>query len=257
MFKNVCVLILVSLSVLLTARMSLSGSPEEITVSAAMSLKNAFEEIGKAYHAKTGNKAVFNFGASGSLARQIEAGAPVDVFASAALKDMDSLQKNGLIDPDTRNNFAGNTIVLIVPAQSRLEIQSFDDLKRTEVKRIAIGDPKTVPAGRYAEEIISYYAMTTAVKDKLIFTKNVRQALDYAARGEVDAAIVYASDAAVRASEVKIAAIALQENHTPVIYPIAAIKNSKKMQAANAFIEYVLSAEGIRILQKHGFKTVK
>ena len=124
---------------------------KEITVSAAISLKDTFEEIGtifKESHPEA--RLLFNFGASGDLARQIEAGAPVDVFASAAQKDMDDIEKKGLILSATRTNFAGNSVVLVKPSQSSIRIESFEDLRKAEVKRIVIGNPNTVPAGRYA-----------------------------------------------------------------------------------------------------------
>jgi molybdate transport system substrate-binding protein len=126
---------------------------QEITVSAAISLKNAFEEIGKLYQSKGGPKVLFNFGASGDLSRQIEGGAPVDVFASAAQKDMDGLDDKGLVLKDTRSNFAANAVVLIVPTGSKISPPSFELLAAKEIQRIAVGNPNTVPAGRYAEDI--------------------------------------------------------------------------------------------------------
>lgn len=245
------------LSICLSLITAVPAGAENITISAAMSLKTSFEEIGKAYNAKTGEKILFNFGASGDLARQIEGGAPVDVFASAAQKDMNSLQEKGMLAQGTRKNFSANAIALIIPIKSKLKITSFEDLKKTEVKLIAIGNPKTSPAGRYAEEVISYYKLTTALKDRLILSETVRQALDYTARGEVDAAIIFATDAAVRAADVKTAAIAPEQSHKPIVYPIAIVKSSKNTEKAKAFIDFVLSADGKKILEKHGFKTVK
>lgn len=229
---------------------------KELTVSAAISLKNAFEEIGRLYEAKEGGtKVLFNFGASGDLVKQIEGGAPVDVFASAAQNDMDEAGKKGLLLAGSRADFADNTVVLIVPMTAKTSMKSFEDLKADSVKKIAVGNPKTVPAGRYAEEIFQYYRIFDAIKDKLIPTDNVRQALDYVARGEVDAGVVYSTDAMARTAEVRIAVTAPERSHRPVIYPIAVVKGTKNEAAAKAFIAFVLSPEGQRILEKYGFKT--
>lgn len=262
MFKNACVPVLVFLSVLLTAGISLAESQKEITVSVAISLKNAFEEIGKLYEAKNkGTKVVFNFGASGDLIRQIEGGAPVDVFASAAQKDMDSIEQKGMIMKDTRVNIAANTVVLVVPAGLKAKIKSFEGLMSglisKKINRIAVGNPKTVPAGRYAQEVFKYYKVAEAIKDKLVFAENVRQVLDYVARGEVDAGIVYSTDAMVRSKEVKIVATAPEASHKPVVYPVAVVKGSKNEASAKEFVALVVSREGKRILEKYGFRLIK
>jgi molybdate transport system substrate-binding protein len=231
------------------------ASTHEITVSAAISLKNAFEEIGKTFMEKHPSaKVIFNFGGSGDLARQIEAGAPVDVFASAAQKDMDDLDQKDMIVKGTRKDFAGNSIVLVIPTKSAIPMTSFNDLRRGEIQKIAIGNPKTVPAGRYAEEVIRYFNLWDVVKDRLIFAENVRQVLDYVARGEVDAGMVYSTDALVRAKEVRIVAEAPEQSHRPVVYPIAVVKGSKKETLAREFIAVVTSREGEKILEKYGFR---
>src|SRR5208283_1644246 len=165
-------LLFISVTVFLSPALTFAESPDEITVSAAISLKNAFEEIGRLYETeKSGTKIIFNFGASGDLMRQIEGGAPVDVFASAARKDMDEAEKKGLIAVGSRVNFAANSVVLIVPLKSGTAMTSFEDLKSGSIKKIAVGNPKTVPAGRYAEEVLKYYNMLDEIKDKFIFTE--------------------------------------------------------------------------------------
>ncbi|MDA8239783.1 MAG: molybdate ABC transporter substrate-binding protein [Nitrospiraceae bacterium] len=229
--------------------------PKKITVSAAISLKNVFEEIGKYYESRNkGAKVVFNFGASGDLMRQIEGGAPVDVFASAAQKDMDALEKKGLIAPASRADFAANSVVLIVPLNVKTLIKSFEELKKEGIKKIAVGNPKTVPAGRYAEEVLANFKILDAVRDKLILTENVRQALDYVARAEVDAGIVYSTDAMTRMKEVRIVAAAPERSHKAAVYPIAIVKGTKNEVTAKAFISLVTSAEGKMILSTYGFK---
>ncbi|HEX8948392.1 MAG TPA: molybdate ABC transporter substrate-binding protein [Dissulfurispiraceae bacterium] len=238
------------------AQVLFAEPPKEITVSAAISLKNAFEELGKLYEGKNrGVKALFNFGASGDLAGQIEGGAPVDVFASAAQKDMDALEKKGLILRGSRMNAAGNTVVLVVPSHTAPPIKSFGDLKLNSVKRIAAGDPRTVPAGRYAEEVFQHYGILGSIKNKIVFAGNVRQVLDYVARGEVDAGVVYSTDAATRMKEVRIAATAPEGSHKPVEYPIAIVRGTKNEKAAKDFLMLVTSPEGKRILEKYGFRT--
>ena len=239
-----------------TVMESVNAQSQEITVSAAISLKNAFEEIGKLYESKNaGTKVAFNFGASGDLAKQIEGGAPVDVFASAAQKDMDGIAQKGLILPGSRRDFAKNSVVLIQPASSKLEIKKFEDLMKPEIKKVSIGNPLTVPAGRYAQEVLTHFKLWDGIKDRLIFAENVRQVLDYAARNEADAGIVYLTDAKLREKEVRVAAIAPQESHKPVIYPLGIVKDSKNEASAKAFTALVLSEEGRKILQKYGFES--
>jgi molybdate transport system substrate-binding protein len=253
--RKLCRLWLITLFICLVVPLSaFAGSPKDITVSAAISLKNAFEEIGRLSEAQNGTKCVFNFGASGDLAKQIAGGAPVDVFASAAQKDMDDVDTQGHIVTATRADFAANSVVLIVAAGGKVSLKSFEGLSAAEIKKIAVGNPKTVPAGRYAEEVFGFYQLLSSIKDKFIYAENVRQVLDYVARGEVDAGVVYATDAAARLKEIKIIATAPEASHKPVVYPIAVVKGTKSEADAKAFIALVLSPEGKKILQKHGFK---
>ena len=230
---------------------------QEITVSAAISLKEAFAELGKSFEAgQKGTRVQFNLGASGDLVRQILAGAPVDVFASAGLIEMDELEQKGFTAPGTRMNFAGNTVVLAVPTASTLRLEGFSDLTRKEVKKIAIGNPQTVPAGRYAEQVLRSLQLWEPLKDKLVFAENVRQVLDYVARGEVDAGLVYATDALTRARDLKKVLPAPEGSHSPVVYPIAAVKGTKNEGLARAFIAWVISSEGKNIFERYGFKTL-
>lgn len=233
-----------------------SPSAHEITVSAAISLKNAFEEIGKIFMENhSGTKVIFNFGASGDLARQIEAGAPVDVFASAARKDMDDIGKKGMIASNSRKDFAKNGVVLVKPATSPIPLQSLQDLQKGEVKKVVIGNPKTVPAGRYAEEALKHFNLWETIKEKLIFAEHVRQALDYVARNEVDAGLVYSTDAMARSKDVKVVTRLPEGSHQPIVYPIGVIKGRKEESPSRAFVDFVLSAEGQRVLNKYGFIT--
>ena len=226
----------------------------EITVSAAASLTNAFKEIGKAFEAQNkGSRIYFNFAASGDLLRQIEGGAPVDVFASAAARELDDLERKGLLALGTRENLLLNALVLVRPASGLASLGSFADLKRAEIRRISIGNPATVPAGMYAEQVLRHFRVWDGVKGKLVFGESVRQVLDYVARGEVDAGIVFATDARVRSKEVSIVAVAPEGSHKPAIYCIGVVKGSKQADLAWAFVQFTISGEGQRILGDYGF----
>ncbi len=232
-----------------------AGDNAAITVSAAVSLKDVFNEIGVLYKARTGSDAAFNFGASGNLQRQIEAGAPSDVFASAGSKQMDELAAKGLIDDGSRRDMAANTLVLVVPSGLRLTIAGFSDLANAEVKRIAVGNPKTVPAGQYTEQVFTRSGIKQGLEPKLILAEDVRQVLDYVKRGEVDAGIVYATDAQIAGDRVRVAATAPDGGHDPILYPIAVIKDTKNKRAASQFVDTVMSPEGQAILEKYGFRS--
>ncbi len=257
MLKKMSLLVIGCL-IALSAIGNVNANAAEITVSAAISLKEAFQEIGRLYESKnTGTKIVFNFGASGDLAKQIEGGAPVDIFASAAPKDMDQLLQKGFIISSSKADFAKNSVVLIQPASSKIEIKKFEDITKPEIKKISIGNPQTVPAGRYAQEVLTHFKLWDGIKDRLIFAENVRQVLDYVARNEVDAGIVYLTDAKSKEKEVRIAATAPPESHKPVIYPIGIVKDSKNEASAKAFIALILSEEGGKILGKYGFEPIR
>ena len=236
---------------------SASGQNRPIVVGAAISLKESFNELGGIYEHRTGTKVTFTFGSSGELEKQIEAGAPVDVFASAAEKEMDELQAKNLIDRATRADFARNALVLVVPVSSKLQVQSFSDLEKPGVTKIAIGNPQTVPAGQYAQQLLRNMQIWATIDSRLILSENVRQVLDYVAREEVDAGIIYATDVQVAAGKVTVAARAADADYGPILYPLAVIRDSANVRAARGFVDLVLSPEGTRILKKHGFQPVK
>lgn len=193
-----------------------------------------------------------NYGASGTLQQQIEQGAPVDVYLSASPKQMDALEKKGLLLLGTRKNLLRNEVVLIVPKDSRSRVSSFQDLARPDVKQIALGEPTTVPAGEYAKEVLTYLGIYDAVKPKAVLAKDVRQVLTYVETGNVDAGIVYSTDAA-SSSKVKGVATAPEKSHAPAIYPVAVIKNSREPAAARAFEDFLFGAQARAIFQKYGF----
>jgi molybdate transport system substrate-binding protein len=248
-------------SIALCLLLGLSFSAEaaagtEITVSAALSLKSPFEEISRLYEKKTAVKVAFNFGPSGMLQKQIENGAPVDVFASASVREMDSLEGGGFIMTATRSDFAGNAMVLISAADARMQPVSFTDLRKKEITRIAIGNPASVPAGKYSEETLRSLGLWDALQSKLIYGEHVKQVMDYVSRNEVDAGMVFRTDAMGRSKELRVIAEAPASSHRPVVYTIAVIKGTKNETAAQNFIAMVISKEGKDLLRKHGF-TVK
>lgn len=224
----------------------------DLTVSAAASLTNAFTEIGKEYEkAHPGDRVLFNFGASGSLLQQIVRGAPVDVFASADLETMDRAQKQNVVVPGTRTNFASNKLVVIVPGDSGARLNSLTDLGDANIRRIAMGIPESVPVGRYAKGVLEAANLWGPLQEKFIFTQNVRQSLDYVARGETDAGFVYATDARIAQERVRVALEV--PTSTPILYPIAAVKGNGQERQARNFVQFVLSDSARQILEKHGF----
>jgi molybdate transport system substrate-binding protein len=230
-----------------------AAGAEVLRVSAAISLKDALEEIGRHYESETGIKVELNLGASGQLMAQIREGAPIDLFISAAQKQVDDLAHSGLIDDSSRTVVAKNSLVLIVPKDPAGVVKSFADLSQASVKRIAIGQPRTVPAGEYAMQVLKAMKVDEAVKGRLVYGANVRQVLDYVARGEVEAGIVYKTDALQAAKEVRVVATAKDEDHRPIEYPAVTIKGSAHGQAAEKFLKFLAGQEARKSLTDHGF----
>jgi len=225
----------------------------ELTASAAISLKDALDEIKQAYEqANPGVTIATNYGASGTLQLQIEQGAPVDVYISAAPKQMDALASKGLLLEGTRKNLLRNEVVLIVPKDSSTRISSFQDLTGANVKQVALGEPTVVPAGQYAKEVLTKLGIYDAVNAKAVLAKDVRQVLTYVETGNVDAGIVYKTDA-LSSSKVRIVAEAPADSHAPVLYPVAVIKDSKNPAAAKQFEDFLASPKGTEIFRKYGF----
>lgn len=223
-----------------------------LLVSAAASLKDALENIKPLYQKKHPDvDLTFNFGASGALLQQIEQGAPADIFISAAKRQMDTLDHKGVLVPGTRTNFANNRLVLIVPNDSRA-VASFMSLKKPEIKRISIGEPRSVPAGQYAEQVLQKLNLWNDVKPKLVYANNVRQVLAAVESGNADAGMVYTTDAKV-SGKVKVVVTADDAYHSPIVYPMAVLKSSKNTNAAKSFVQYLSSNEAKNVLRKYGF----
>jgi molybdate transport system substrate-binding protein len=228
---------------------------QELTVSAAVSLKDALDEVARLYHSQKPATVVhFNLGGSGTLQQQIEQGAPVDVFVSASPEEMDRLESKNLLLPGTRKNLLRNSMVLIVPA-GETGIKNFQDLAKPEVKHIAIGEPRTVPAGEYAQEVLTHFGLYDRLKPKYVLARDVRQVLTYVSTGNVDAGIVYATDAQTF-QKVSVVATAPEESHSPVIYPVAVVKASKNPAGARDFENFLADPQSRAVFQKYGFAPI-
>ncbi len=230
----------------------LAVAAQQLTVSAAASLSDAFKEIGQKFEAAKGGVSVrYNFAASGVLIQQIAQGAPVDVFASADQETMNRGADQKLIDPTTRRDFAANTVVLVAPAQGGPDLKSLADLSRTDVKRIAVGKTETVPVGRYTKQSLETANLWAALQPKIVQADSVRQVLDYVARGEVEAGFVYRTDAAIMGDKVKVALT--PGGHTTVTYPVAVVSESRQKALAKEFAEYLRSPAAQDVLARFGF----
>jgi molybdate transport system substrate-binding protein len=243
-------------SVLGLAALLLWGAPafaaQELIVSAAASLTNAMKEVaGQFEKTHPGAKIICNFAASGVLLQQMAKGAPVDVFAAADQKTMNQAQDKKLILPATRKNFVTNRLVLIVPLDSKLVLGGLQDLTKPEVKRVAVGNPATVPAGRYAKQALVKAGLWDKLSPKFILAESVRQVLDYVRRGEVDTGFVYSTDAAIAKGKVKI--IKAVTEHAPILYPLAVTASTGKKALAQDFLNFVLSPPAQAIFKKYGF----
>jgi molybdate transport system substrate-binding protein len=231
---------------------SLAAHAADLTVSAAASLTNAFRALGPVFEAQNpGTHVLFNFGASDTLLAQIVKGAPADVFASADQIAMNRAEAEKVVAAGTRRNFVANSLVMIVPADSALGLTSAADLAKPEVKRIAIGNPATVPVGRYTRASLEAAKLWGGIEPKAVMAQNVRQALDYVARGEVEAGFVYATDAAIMKDKVKVAATMATDK--PITYPIAAVAGSPNLVAAERFLAFLNTPAALEVLVRYGF----
>jgi molybdate transport system substrate-binding protein len=222
-----------------------------LSVSAAASLQDALAGVESMYaKSHAGLEFRNNFGPSGTLAVQIDQGAPADVFLSAAAKPMDDLEAKGLIVAGTRSNLLRNTLVLIAPLDSGLH--DFQGLTESSVRSIALGDPASVPAGQYGRQTLASLHLLDRLNAKLVLAKDVRQVLAYVETGNADAGLVYGTDARI-SSKVRVVANAPDSAHDPIVYPVAVVKGSRNEQAARGFVDYLGSADAKATFVKHGF----
>ncbi len=224
-----------------------------ILVAAAASLQKAFQAVTPIYTKANPSQTVnYNFASSGVLAQQIQQGAPVDVFIAAADTQINSLQKQGLLVAGTQKTLLTNQLVLVAPKQSQVALTSFKQLTAPEIKRISIGEPRTVPAGQYATEVFKNLGILERITSKLVLGNNVKSVLTTVETGDVDAGIVYITDAK-SSDKVTIVAIADRKLHSPIHYPIAVIKSSRSLAGARQFIEFLQSKPARTVFKKYGF----
>jgi molybdate transport system substrate-binding protein len=230
-----------------------SGEITTITVSAAASLTEAFTELETAFEDENPDIDVnYNFAGSGTLRMQIEGGAPIDVFASASQSHMNILSNQSLIVEDSRQDFASNSVVLITPVDSTLDITETEDLLSDDVETISIGNPETAPVGKYTVEALEEAGLWDELESRTMLADDVKQVLVYVERGEVDAGFVYSTDAAT-AEEGTIEVKATIPTVTPISYPIAVVAGSEHETEAQTFVDFVASDEGMTILESYGF----
>lgn len=234
----------------LLASLFATANAEEIMVSAAASLTDAFSTIAKNYE-KTypEDQVLLNFAGSGALLQQMENGAPVDVFASADQTTMDKAVEKSLIKDGTRKTFVKNTLVIVVGKDSQLSLQSLDDLKHADVRQIALANPASVPVGRYTKGVLEAANLWADLSPKFIETESVRQSLAYVAQGETDTGFVYGTDAAILKEEVKVALTVPTQKE--ISYPIALTKESK--DGSSRFYEFIFTPESQQVLENYGF----
>ena len=228
-------------------------APKDITVFAAASLTDVLQEIGDGFRAESGIAIRFSFAATSALARQVESGAPADVFVSADVEWMDYLANKSLIDLKTRRNVAGNELVLIAPADSDVKLDiapGFPIAAALAGGLLAIGDPASVPAGRYAEAALKSLGVWSQLESRIVPAENVRAALAYVSRGEAPLGIVYRTDARVD-PKVKVIGAFPAGSHPTIVYPAASIGTGNA--GATAFVEYLAGARAQSIFRKHGF----
>jgi molybdate transport system substrate-binding protein len=226
-----------------------------LLVAAAASLQNVLEQLDPIFESANATvKVDYTFAASTPLQKQIEQGAPADVFISAATKPMAALQSKDLILTDTRRNLLTNTLVLIVPSNSALELTDFNQLTQSTVQKISIGEPRSVPAGQYAEELFRNLKILESLRSKLVYGNSVRNVLSQVESGNADAGIVYGTDAKI-SSKVKQVLVAPGSLHSPIVYPIAVVKTSRHSQVARIYAQFLESEQAQAILKEYGFGT--
>ncbi|AHD07226.1 molybdate-binding lipoprotein-like protein [Paenibacillus larvae subsp. larvae DSM 25430] len=231
-----------------------SGNKVELTISAAASLQDAFKEIQEKFEKEQpGIKLSFNYGASGALQKQIEQGAAADLFFSADEDKFDQLQEKGLLDPAKSKKLLANELVLVVPKGAKIKPASLQDLTKEDIKQIAIGTPESVPAGAYAKEALTDQHVWDKIQAKLVMGKDVRQVLSYVETGNVEAGLVYLTDAK-SSDKVEVAVTASEDSHTPIIYPAGMAKETKHAKEADLFLQYTQGKEAKEIFTKYGFK---
>lgn len=241
-------LLLIPLFFTLSCRRQTTQS--DLTVAAASDLTNAFEEIGREFQKTTGTKVVFNFGSSGMLAKQIENGAPIDLFAAANVDYVTQLEQKGLIIPGTKKIYARGRLVIWTARNSVVRIEKLADLTSSDVKRIAIANPEHAPYGIAAKQALEKAGLWDAVKTKLVFGENISQTMQYAQTGNVEVALVSLSLTAENDGQW---VLVPEELHSPLDQAFAVIKGTKNEAAARTFAAFIVGAEGQAVMKRYGF----
>ena len=247
-WKSLSICVAVALASFTTAQIKAAT----VNVFAAASLTDSLREIAATYERLSPDKIVFNFGASSTLARQIEEGAPADLFFSADEAKMDGLEKKGLILKETRKSRLSNSLVIVVAAEGGAAIESPKDLATDKVKKLALAEPKTVPAGIYAKQYLQSQNLWGLLERKVIPTENVRAALAAVEAGNVEAGIVYKTDAAI-SKKVKIAYEVPRADNPQISYPMAVVKDASQSEGAKKFLQYLDSDASAKVFEKFGF----
>jgi molybdate transport system substrate-binding protein len=242
--------LLLAVTCISAARLSVHAA--DIKVFAAASLTDSVKEIAAAYRASTGDRIVFNLGASSTLARQIEEGAPADIFFSADEAKMDALEAKGLLAKGTRTSRLSNSLVIVVASENGAAVSSPQDLASPKVKRLALGDPRAVPIGVYAKQYLERLKLWTGIAPKVVATENVRAALAAVEAGNADASIVYKTDAAI-SKKVKVVFEVPAGDAPKISYPVALMKDAPAPAAARRFLDYLNSEDAGRVFVKFGF----
>jgi molybdate transport system substrate-binding protein len=250
------VLILVGFLFILSLSI-VNAQPTSLLVGAATSLQDALQELTPLFQSAHPNITVkYSFAAPGALQQQIERGAPIDVFVPGGSKQMNALQSKGMILAESRRNLVTNRIVLVFPRNSSLNLTDFRQLTKDEVKRIAIGEPRSVPVGQYAEEVFRSLGIWEQLRPKLVFGNTARNVLASVESGNADAAIVFATDAKI-SDRVRQVAVAPKDSHSPIVYPIAIVSASRQQKSAQAYIQFLTGPLARPIFSKYSFGEAK
>jgi molybdate transport system substrate-binding protein len=248
--------LLVGLTLACQANSVQQNAPQPLLVSAASSLKDVLAKVDPLFEQHYPDlKVTYNFGASGVLQKQIQQGAPSDVFIAAGKKQLDALQVQDLVVTQTRRNLLTNRLVLIAPKRATLPLKDFQDLTDSTIQKIAVGEPKSVPVGEYTEELFKTLGIMDRLKPKLVLSNSVRSVLAAVESGNMDAGIVYATDAKI-SGKVRAIATAPENLHSPIVYPIAVLKNSKHLESAKTYVQFLSSPSAQRIFKDAGFGLV-
>jgi len=250
-FKILLVIFVVATTLVGCNTKGVAEENQVLTIFAAASLTDALNEIKGLYEGKNNTILQFNFAASGTLQKQIEEGAPADVFISAGVKQMDELQAKELIVRGTRQDLLKNSIVLIGAEKFKEKIHSLEDLQSEDIKYVAIGTPETVPAGQYTKESLEYYKLWELLGNKFVFTKDVRQVLTYVESGNAEVGFIYQSDALVSKNTVVILEIP-EVAHKAIVYPAAVVKG-KAEEESRKFLAYLNGKEARIVFEKYGY----